>query len=183
MTRFSQASALVSLRAAGKMPALQKTLLRLPARRPSGAGATKKSPRAGKNRRALRYKERATQRQPAGSRKKADPSSFVRTRRAGEFPRDDSRSEAADAGDLVFGKMTTGIRAERRKILAQRFLRRARHSSAVISQISVRKRPETYSRSSVATIRIPVFSEMRREPTFTTALGARSTGNFNTSNQ
>ena len=41
-----------------------------------------------------------------------------------------------------------------------------RHSSAVISQISQGSLPETKFRSSVATMRMPVFSEMRLEARF-----------------
>ena len=40
---------------------------------------------------------------------------------------------------------------------------RSRHSSTVISQISDGGRPQTKSRSSVTTMRIPCASEMRRE--------------------
>ena len=47
------------------------------------------------------------------------------------------------------------------------------HSSAVISQISQGSLPETKFRSSVATMRMPVFSEMRLEARFPIAFGAR----------
>ena len=52
-----------------------------------------------------------------------------------------------------------------------------------ISHISQGRLPETKSRSSVATMRMPVFSEMRREARLPTAFGARRTGNPRTSNQ
>ncbi len=44
--------------------------------------------------------------------------------------------------------------------------RRACHSSAVISQISAGNRPETKSRSSVATMRIPCLAEIRHDALF-----------------
>ena len=49
--------------------------------------------------------------------------------------------------------------------------RRACHSSAVISQISAGNLPETNSRSSVATMRIPCLSEMRRDASLAIAFG------------
>ncbi|CUJ05204.1 Uncharacterised protein [Achromobacter ruhlandii] len=53
----------------------------------------------------------------------------------------------------------------------------------MISQISAICRPETKPRSSVATSRMPVRSDRRREPSLAAALGARSTGWSSTSNQ
>ena len=55
--------------------------------------------------------------------------------------------------------------------------------TAVVSHISVGNRPPTYSLSSTATTRIPLFSEILREAMLSTAFGARSTGKPNSSNQ
>ena len=63
------------------------------------------------------------------------------------------------------------------------FRRWARHSSAVISQSSAGSRPHTKSRSNVFTTRMPVFSEMRRDPSLAAAFGTRRTGWPRTSNQ
>ena len=85
---------------------------------------------------------------------------------------------------LLFGEQTSDLQRCTQIICDARYVfRRARHSSAVISQISVRKRPETYSCSSIATTRMPCFSEMRRDGVLSTALGIRMSGNMRTSNQ
>ncbi|KAG0891337.1 hypothetical protein G6F32_017517 [Rhizopus arrhizus] len=61
--------------------------------------------------------------------------------------------------------------------------RRASHSSRVISQISAGWRPLTKPRSSAPTTRIPLRSEILRDPVLATALGARRSGLPSTSNQ
>lgn len=83
----------------------------------------------------------------------------------------------------VFGRSSRSCKAGERFLLLIHRDRRFRHSSAVISQISAMKCPETKSRSSMATTRMPCFSEILRDAVFATALGIRSTGNFRTLNQ
>src|ERR1700683_4066578 len=87
--------------------------------------------------------------------------------------------------EIIYAARTSVNRLESAIGAIQRFVELclAFHSSAVISQISLKSLPETYSRSSVAITRIPFFADIRREGSLMMAFGARSTLNFRTLNQ